>query len=232
MQISSQFRKPNSSLKHTHPKYITVRADGMHKAGGGLITLIRGNITFTTTDIPSTINTHNKDFQMVKVHINNIKHIRIANIYIPLRDSTFMQYKTANTDIQHHIQYITNIPHSVLTGDMNSHSTLWNSYTDDHREQLIADVISRLTHQPECRTPHYNKHHHQISPRCLTHCITTTKTRDFHQLQESCLDTFHGKRRGCFRSDHHTHKHTHCQHNVYKHHTDGIQAQHIKGKHA
>ena len=36
----------------------TVRADRLHKAGGGLITLIRDNITFTTTDIPSTINTH------------------------------------------------------------------------------------------------------------------------------------------------------------------------------
>ena len=30
---------------------------------------------------------------------------------------------------------------SVLTGDVNAHSTLWHSYTDDHREQLIADVI-------------------------------------------------------------------------------------------
>ena len=36
--------------------------------GGGLITLIRDNITFTTTDIPSTINTHNIELQMVKVH--------------------------------------------------------------------------------------------------------------------------------------------------------------------
>ena len=26
--------------------------------------------------------------------------------------------------------------------------------------------------QPECQTPNYNKHHHQISPRCLTHCTT------------------------------------------------------------
>ena len=44
--------------------------------------------------------------------------------------------------LQHCIQYITNIPHSVLTGDVNAHSTLWHSYTDDHRGQLIADVIS------------------------------------------------------------------------------------------
>ena len=27
---------------------------------------------------------------------------------------------------------------------MNTHSTLWHSYTDDHKEQLIANVISNL----------------------------------------------------------------------------------------
>ena len=116
---------------------------------------------------------------MVKVHINNTKHITIANIYIPPRDTTSTHYKTADTDIQHCIQYITNIPHSVLTGDVNAHSTLWHSYTDDHRGQLIADVISNSDHitlntntQPECQTPHYNKHHYQTSPRCLTHFTT------------------------------------------------------------
>ena len=67
--------------------------DKLHKAGGGLITLIRDNITFTTTDIPSTINTHNTELQMVKVHINNTKHITIANIYIPPPpDSTSTHY--------------------------------------------------------------------------------------------------------------------------------------------
>ena len=107
---------------------------------------IRENITFTTTDIPSTINTHNTELQIVKIHINNTNHITIANIYIPPRDITSTHYKTADTDIQHCIQYITNIPHSVLTGDVNAHSTLWHSYTDDHIGQLIADVISNSDH--------------------------------------------------------------------------------------
>ena len=136
-------------------------------------------ITFTTTDLPATINTHNTELQMVKAHINNTKHITIANIYIPPRNSTFTHYKTVDTDILQNIQYITNIPHSVLTGDVNTHSTLWHSYTDDHRGQLIADVISNSDHiilntntQPECQTPHYNKHHHQILPWCITHYKT------------------------------------------------------------
>ena len=65
------------------PTYTTVRADRPHKSGGGLITLIRDNITFTPTDIPSTINTHNIELQMVKVHLNNTKHI--ANVYTAVR---------------------------------------------------------------------------------------------------------------------------------------------------
>ena len=136
---------PKAKTPKIH-NFTSVRTDRLHKAGGGFITLIRDNITFTTTDIPSTINTHNIELQMVKVHINNTKHITIANIYIPPRDTTSTHYKTADTDIQHCIQYITNIPHSVLTGDVNAHSTLWHSYTDDHRGQLIADVISNSDH--------------------------------------------------------------------------------------
>ena len=165
-----------------------MRADRLHKAGGGLITLIRDNITFTTTDIPSTINIHNTELQMVMVHINNTKHITIANIYIPPRNTTSTHYKTADTDIQHCIQYITNIPHSVITGDVNAYSTLWHSYTDNYIGQLVADVISNsdhitLTPQQECQTPPYNKHHHQTSPRCLTYFPTGHRGLNTHYHQ-------------------------------------------------
>ena len=48
----------------------TVVISGEDVCSSGVITLIRDNITFTTTDIPSTINTHNTELQMI--HINNI----------------------------------------------------------------------------------------------------------------------------------------------------------------
>ena len=138
-----------------------------------IITLIRNNITLTTTDIHSTINTHNTELQMVKVHINT-KHITIANIYIPPRDSTSTHYKTADTDIQHCIQYITNIPHSVLTRDVNAHSTLWHSY--NHRGQQIADVISNSDHITlNTNTPTIVRNttlQQTSSLQCLTHCTT------------------------------------------------------------
>ena len=47
---------------------------------------------------------------------------------------------------QHSIQHMTNIPPSVHTGDVNAHFTLYHSYTDDNRGQLIADVIINSDH--------------------------------------------------------------------------------------
>ena len=96
---------PKANTPKVH-NFTTVHADRLHKVGGRCITLIGDNITFTTTDIALTINTHIAELQMVKVHINNTKHITIANIYIPPRDSTSMHYKTVDTDLQHCIQYI------------------------------------------------------------------------------------------------------------------------------
>ena len=106
---------------------------------------------------------------MVMVHINSTKHITIANIYIPPLGTTSMHYKTADTDIQYCIQHITNIPHSVLTGDVNAHSTLWQSYTDDHRGQQIADVISNSDHITLITNLY------QLSPLCLTRTSWTTQ---------------------------------------------------------
>ena len=139
-------------------------------------------------------------------------------------------YKTADTDIQHCIQYITNIPHSVLTGDVNVHST------------LIADVISNSDHitlntNTPTRVP--NTTLQQTSPPDITTVSNTLYNRTSgttqHGLSSDHLpiittiniryDTIYRFR---FRSDHHTH----CQQNFYKHHTDGRQAQHTKGQDA
>ena len=141
------------------------------------------------------------------------------------RTSTY--YKPAETDIQHCIHYITNIPHSVLTGDVHAHSTPWHSYTDDHRGQLIVYVINNSDHitlntNTPTRVPNttlqqtsspdittvsntlYNRtswttqhalssdHLPIITTINIRHDNTITKLTDFHQLQESWLDTIHG----------------------------------------
>ena len=130
---------------------------------------------------------------MVKVHINNTKHITTAKIYISPRDTTSTHYKTADTDIQHCIQYITNIPHSVLTGHVNAPSTLWHSYTDDHRGQLIADVISNLDHitlntNTPTRVP--NTTLQQTSPPDITTVSNTLYNRTSWTTQHA-LSSYH-----------------------------------------
>ena len=136
------------------------------------------HITFTTIDTPLTINTHNAELQMVKVHINNTKHISKANICIPPRVSTSTHIHALRNSNHIHPTLHTahhNIPHSVLTGDIYTDSTLWHSHTDDHRRQLITVDISNSDHitlntNTPTRVPNTTlQHHHQISPRCQTH---------------------------------------------------------------
>ena len=83
---------------------------------------------------------------MVKVHINNTKHITIANICIYLLESAHPRTTKHQTQTYNIAYSTSHTYHSVLTGDVNSHSTLWHSYTDDQRGQLIADVISNSDH--------------------------------------------------------------------------------------
>ena len=91
--------------------------------------------------------------------------------------TTIQLTRTYNTAYSTYLyMYVTNIPHSVLTGDVNGHSTLWNSYTDDHKGQQIADVISNsynITLNTNIPTKVPNTTLQQTaSPRYLTHCIT------------------------------------------------------------
>ena len=49
------------------PHYTTIRTDRAHKQGGGLISLITDDITFTNISIPKAINTHNTELQLIKI---------------------------------------------------------------------------------------------------------------------------------------------------------------------
>ena len=68
--------------------------------------------------------------------------ITVTNTYFPPRDMTSPHYNTVDTDIAYCIRHVTNIPDSILTGDVNAYLTLWYSHTDDHRGQLISAIIS------------------------------------------------------------------------------------------
>ena len=147
---------------------------------------------------------------------------------------------------------------------MNAHPTLWHSYTDDHRGQLIADVISNSDHitlntttrvpsttlqqtsSPDITTVSntlYNRTswttQHALSSDHLP-IITTISIRHDHRLQQNRRTINNYKKADWTQFTQDTelpfaqttipHQHTHCQHNFYKDHTDGRQAQHTKGQ--
>ena len=122
------------------------------------------------------------------------------------------------------------IPHSVSTGDVNEHCTLWHSYTDDSRGQLIEDVISNsdyITLKTDILTPHYNKisllyittmsytlyntHYHLPNITTKIYDMSTDCTKpNIHKLQESRLDTIYRGYKISICSNHDTHPYRHC----------------------
>ena len=108
--------------------------------GFGLITLIRNKMTFTITDIPRTINQHNTELHLVRLHINSTKHILQSQTYTSLIETTH-RHNTIDKDITN----------SVLTGDINVHSTLWQTSLSDittcPAHYTIEHPIQQNSHQ-------------------------------------------------------------------------------------
>ena len=108
----------------------TVRTDRL------LITLIGDNITFTTTDIPLTINTYNTELQMVHI-INNTKHITISNAH-----STFW-----NSYTDEHRGQLTNTTQqqTSLSDIITVSNTLYNQTLLITQHALSSDHIPIIT---------------------------------------------------------------------------------------
>ena len=125
--------------------YTEIRKDRTYNKGGGLLTYIKNNITFTNDKIPQNINQKLIEIQLVTIHLTP-KKFQIANIYIPPSNTTNQNQTNEDNDITQCLNHITSTPNSILTGDINAHSTLWNSNTNDHRGNIIADIIQNSNH--------------------------------------------------------------------------------------
>ena len=95
--------------------YSAIRTDRANGKGGGLLTYIKHNITFPDTKIPNFINPINTELQIIQLHITRTKIYTIANIYIPPRNTTSQDHATCDADITSCIQYITNLPNSIIS---------------------------------------------------------------------------------------------------------------------
>ena len=94
--------------------------------------------------IPQNIRNNHIETQLIKIHLSPNKHIHITNIYIPSRGALTQQEE--DTLIKNTFDFLTGTKHNIITGDVNAHSTLWHSTTDDHRGETIADLILESDH--------------------------------------------------------------------------------------
>ena len=152
-------------------------------------------------------------------------------MYIPPRDSTSTHYKNSchrhtNTAYSTSRTYYT----QSLTGDENAHSTLWYSYTDDHKGQLIADVTSNSDH---INTKH-NHTNQSAKHHTTTHILNRYNLGVQHtQLQEKLTGHNSRKTQSPLFTQTSIPTNIHTANIIfYRHHTDGRQAQHTKGQDA
>ena len=85
-------------------------------------------------------NTHNTVLQVVRIDSN--KH-SFQSVHTASRYSITSPHNIS-TYVTNCIQQITE--NSMLTGDVSARSTLWYSYTDDHRRTLISNIINNTNH--------------------------------------------------------------------------------------
>ena len=137
--------KPTSKTPKI-PGFTPIRQDRKDKDGGGLLTYVKGNITFTDIKLPQNCNINTIESQKIKIHLTNHKHLNIYNVYIAPRDTRNPNYPALDNDITNCLNYILTTDQTILTGDFNAHHHQWHSPTTDHRGQIISDLLDNSNH--------------------------------------------------------------------------------------
>ena len=130
----------NSSKTPNIPKYTPIRQDRIGKEGGGLITYIREELTFSTNNTP--IFTHTKiECQSINLHCRKSKY-HLVNTYIPPREP-HTKLDLEDNDINTFFNFLSNYDNNIILGDFNAHADLWYSSQNDHRGKTIeTNVLS------------------------------------------------------------------------------------------
>ena len=117
--------------------YVGIRADRKLKnIGGGLLTLIKSSLIYETLD-PVAI--EGTETQSVRVKMDKKNWIYITNVYVPPGNSIGQDSIKLRTDA------IPAFKSSLICGDFNAHSVLWDSIqpTDDRGEHVLDFAIDR-----------------------------------------------------------------------------------------
>jgi hypothetical protein len=126
--------------------YTPTRKDRAFNKGGGLLIYIKSNLTFTELSNPNFLNSTNIELSSIDVFTNTNNKIRVHNLYIPPRDSNTPNHNTEDQDITNCFNHILNDDNTIITADINAHSKLWYNKNNDHRGNLISDLILDSDH--------------------------------------------------------------------------------------
>ena len=157
--------------------------------GGGLIIYVKNDIPFK--NIASYL-LPNIETQTIKIYLSKTKDLTITNIYIPQRNaSTNLQTEDAN--ITTLFGRLTNIPDSLIVGDVNAHSQLWHSPTPDHRGDVIASILQGSTHVILNQDTHTHVHSRTIRNNSLplTYTILSVSFSPYHSVRYYFVYSYH-----------------------------------------
>jgi len=172
-----------SSKTPSIPNYSFTRQDrqisNLNKSktiGGGLITYIKQNIPYTKT---ASYTLPDIESQTITLPLTQSKNLIITNLYIPQRNPT-TNLQTEDANISTFFNRLTNIPNSLIAGDINAHSQLWHSPTPDHRGDVITSLLQGSDHVVLNQNT-YNIHTHAFAN------LTATNLSRYHlHLFKSC----------------------------------------------
>ena len=120
--ITIQESKRNQSHKTPNISQFTpIITDCMHKQGGGLLTYIKNNLSFSQLN---TSNTFAIELQIVKIHLSTSRQLHIANMYIQPKQSSQLSQTKKDSIMSSTLTTITNLSNTIITADVNTHSLL------------------------------------------------------------------------------------------------------------
>ena len=163
--VIQETRLQPSSKTPTIPNYSFTRQDRhtttsakSKTIGGGLIIYIKDNLPYTNT---TSYTLPDIETQAITIPLTKTKNLIITNLYIPQRNPTITNQQNEDANINILFSRLTNIPNSIIVGDINAHSQLWHSPTPDHRGEVITSLLLGSDHvvlnqNTHTRTPSQN----------------------------------------------------------------------------
>ena len=119
-QMSLQYKRLNSINPAEHQTFITSH--------------LSEQIVLTNKEASNTLKT------------TSVLHNYISKLTVHFHPNNLPNYTNRRFNYISTLTTITNLPNTIITADVNAHSSLWYSPTEDHRGELIEDILLNSNH--------------------------------------------------------------------------------------